>query len=311
LLFERERGGVQEETAVPEVAVIGSGAVGTVAASAAEQAGLDVVICARPPAGGPLVLELDAQERRLAAPLITDPDKARPVDWVLLATKAQQSPQAEPWLSRLCHPGTVVVVMQNGVDHVERVAPLAGGATVLPALVYVAVERVAQGRVVHRRGRRVVVPAGRAGRAFADLMKASWLEIVEDPDFRTAAWRKLLGNVAANPVTALTGRRMGVLSDPEIRELFHVLIAEAVAVGIAEGAKLGPEDVPATMAFYGQFGDDDGTSMLYDRLAGRELENELLSGAITRLGRQHGVPTPANQTLYALLGALAPQEAPR
>jgi 2-dehydropantoate 2-reductase len=82
------------------------------------------------------------------------------VDWVLLATKAQQTPQAGPWLARLCLPGTVVVVLQNGVDHVERVAPLAVGATVLPALVYVvAVERLARGRVVHCRGRRVV-PAG-------------------------------------------------------------------------------------------------------------------------------------------------------
>jgi 2-dehydropantoate 2-reductase len=48
--------------------------------------------------------------------------------------------------------------------------------------------------------------------------------------------------------------------------------------------------------------------MLYDRLAERELENELISGAITGLGRRHGVPTPANQAMYALLGALAPVE---
>jgi 2-dehydropantoate 2-reductase len=294
---------------VPQVAVIGSGAIGTVAAAAAEQAGLDVVICARSQAG-PLVLEHDGQEQRIAAPVITDPGQAGPADWVLLATKAQQTPRAEPWLARLCRPGTTVAVMQNGVDHAERVTPLAGGAIVLPALVYVAVERVAPGRVVHRRGRRVVVPEGPPGRAFADLLKASWLEIVEDPDFRTAAWRKMLGNVAANPITALTGRRLGVLRDAEVRELARVVLAEAVAVGIAEGARLGPEDVPATLAFYDQFGEDDGSSMLYDRLAGRELENELLSGAITRLGRRHGVPTPANQALYALIGALAPPGTP-
>jgi 2-dehydropantoate 2-reductase len=120
----------------------------------------------------------------------------------------------------------------------------------------------------------------------------------------------MLGNVAANPVTALTGRRVGVLRDPEIRKLIRVLLAEAVAVGIAQGANLGPDDVPATLAFYDQFGEEDGTSMLYDRLAGRELENELLSGAITRLGRQHGVPTPANQAMYALIGALAGAEGP-
>jgi 2-dehydropantoate 2-reductase len=293
---------------VPEVAVIGVGAIGTAAASAAEQAGADVVICARSPVGGPVTLELDGEERRVEAPVICDVDAARPVDWVLLATKAQQTPQAGPWLARLCRPGTVVVVLQNGVDHVERVTPLVNGATVLPALVYVAVERVARGRVVHRRGRRVVLPAGPAARAFSELLEGSWLDLVQDPDFRTAAWRKMLGNVAANPVTALTGRRMGVLQDAEVRELVQVLLAEAVAVGIAEGAKLGPEDVAATMDFYDGFGEEDGTSMLYDRLAGRELENELLSGAITRLGRRHGVPTPANQAMYALLGALAPVE---
>jgi 2-dehydropantoate 2-reductase len=300
---------VQEEAAVPEVAVIGAGAVGTVAASAAEQAGADVVICARSPVG-PVVLELDGEERRVAAPVICDVDEAGPVDWVLLATKAQQTPQAGPWLARLCRPGTVVVVLQNGVDHVERVAPIADGATVLPALVYVAVERVARGRVVHRRGRRVVLPAGPPARALTELLTGSWLDLVEEPDFRTAAWRKMLSNVAANPVTALTGRRMGVLRDTEVRELFQVLLAEAVAVGVAEGAQLGPEDVAATMAFYGQFGEQDGTSMLYDRLAGRELENELISGAITRLGRRHGVPTPANQAMYALLGALGQAQSP-
>jgi 2-dehydropantoate 2-reductase len=304
-----ERGGELEEAAVPDVAVIGAGAVGTVAASAAEQAGRDVVICARSPVG-PVVLELHGQERRLAAPVLCDPDDAPAADWVLLATKAQQTPQAGPWLARLCRPGTVVVALQNGVDHVERVAPLADGATVLPALVYVAAERVARGRVVHRRGRRVVLPAGPPARAFSELLQGSWLDIAEDPDFRTAAWRKMLSNVAANPVTALTGRRMGVLRDAEVRELARALLAEAVAVGIAESARLGPEDVSATMAFYDQFGEEDGTSMLYDRLAGRELEHELISGASTRLGRRHGVPTPANQALYALLGALRPKGAP-
>ena len=255
-----------------------------------------------------MALELDGEDRRIEAPVICNVDEARPVDWVLLATKAQQTPQAGPWLARLCHPDTVVVVLQNGVDHVERVAPLADGATVLPALVYVAVERVAQGRVVHRRGRRVVLPAGPPAQALTELLKGSWLDLVEEPDFRTAAWRKMLSNVAANPISALTDRRMGVVRDAEIRELARVMLAEAVAVGIVEGARLGPEDVAGTMAFYDQFGEDDGTSMLYDRLAGRELEHELISGAITRLGRRHGVPTPANQAMYALLGALAPAE---
>jgi 2-dehydropantoate 2-reductase len=289
---------------VPTVAVIGTGAVATVAASAAEQSGLDVILCARSRVG-PIVLELDGKERRLAAAVTYDPDRVQRADWVLLATKAQQTQQARPWLARLCGPGSVVVVLQNGVDHLERVRPLVASATVLPALVYIAAERVAPGRVVHRRGRRIVLPTGPSARAFAALMASSWLEVAEDDDFLTAAWRKLLSNIAANPITALTARRLGVLRDQEICELARALLAEAVAVGIAEGARLSAEDVPRTLAFYDQFGDQDGTSMLYDREAGRPVENEQISGAVTRLGRRHGVPTPANQAMYALLGALS------
>jgi 2-dehydropantoate 2-reductase len=58
------------------------------------------------------------------------------------------------------------------------------------------------------------------------------------------------------------------------------------------------------LEFFDQFADQDGTSMLYDRLAGRPLEYEQISGVVTRLGRRHGVPTPTNQAVYALLGAL-------
>src|SRR6266699_79335 len=264
----------------PTVAVIGTGAVATVAASAAEQAGLDVVICARSPVSS-VVLELDGQERRLAAAITCDPGRVQPAGWVLLATKAHQTQQAGPWLARLCRPGTVIVVLQNGVDHTERVHPLAAGATVVPALVYVAAERVAPGRVVHRRGRRIVMPAGPAAREFAALMATSW-----------------------NPITALTGCRLGVLRGREVRELARELLAEAVAVGMAEGAQLSADDVPRTLAFYDEFAEQDGTSMLYDRLAGRSLEHEQFSGAVTRLGRRHGVPTPVNQAMYALLGAL-------
>lgn len=285
------------------VAVIGSGAVGTVLAAAAGESGMDTVVCARSPVDR-LVLESGGRTTELAVPVIQDPAGTGPADWVLLTTKAQDTDSAQPWLARLCGPGTVVVVLQNGVEHRERVEPLVGEATVLPALVYIAAERVAPGRVVHRRGRHVIVPKGALAQDFAKILAPSEVEVREAADFTTAAWRKLLSNVAANPITALTLRRLGVLRETEVRELATVLLGEAVAVGVAGGAALGADDVRGTLEFYDQFADTDGTSMLYDRIAGRSLEFEEISGVVTRLGRRHGVPTPANQAMYALLGAM-------
>ncbi|NKQ54741.1 2-dehydropantoate 2-reductase [Amycolatopsis sp. K13G38] len=288
------------------VAVIGAGGVGTVLAAAMSDAGHEVTICARSTTP-PLNLLSHGETRRLDLPVVRDPDRAGRVDWVLLCTKAHDTAGAVSWLSRLCGPETVVVVCQNGIGRAHQVKAVLRRGTVLPALVYIAAERAEAGLVVHRRGRRVVVPAEPAGRAFADLA-APVLDVDVEPDFGTAAWRKLLTNLAANPITALTGRRMDVFGDAEVHRLATAVLGEAVAVGRAEGARLGDPDVSETLDFYAAFSPDDGTSMLYDRLAGRGLEHEEFSGVVTALGRRHGIPTPANQALYALLGALTKNE---
>lgn len=285
------------------VAVIGAGAIGTVFAAESRRAGLAPVVCARSPVDR-LVLEQDGVTTELDVPVRTDPALVSAARWVLVTTKAQDTATIAPWLDRLCGRETAVMVLQNGVGHRERVEPLAGAATVVPALLYIIAERVAPGRVVHRRGKRVVLPAGPAARAFAELMAGSTLEIVEEADFVTAAWGKLLRNVAANPITALTARRLDVMREAEVRRLAVTLLDEAVAVGVAEGARLGADDIRATLEALESFTAQDGTSMLYDRLAGRSLEHEEISGVVTRLGRRHGVATPANQAMYALLGAL-------
>jgi 2-dehydropantoate 2-reductase len=289
---------------VTRVAVVGAGGVGTVLAAALHDAGQEVVVCARSSVG-PMRLHRDGMTRRLDVPVVREPGEVTPAEWVLLCTKAQDTASAQPWMARLCGPGTVVVACQNGIDHRQRVSEVAGPATVLPALVYIAAERTEPGLVRHRRGRSVVVPDEPAGHRFVELA-APGVDVQTTDDFVTAAWRKLLTNVAANPITALTGRRVGVLADAEVRTLAAAVLAEAVAVGRAEGARLGPEDIEKTFGFFAGFGPEDGTSMLYDRLAGRPLEHEQLNGALAVLGRRHGIPTPANQALYALLGALGP-----
>ncbi|MEV4279087.1 2-dehydropantoate 2-reductase [Actinoplanes xinjiangensis] len=312
------------------VAVIGAGAVGTVVAAAAVDAGHDVVVCARRPIDR-LVVERADSVREIDVPVLVDPSEATEVDWVLLATKAQDAAGAAAWFGPLIGPNTTVVVLQNGVDHAERIGPLVPrGTRVLPALVYVAAESLGPGHVLHRMGARITVPGApgttfdaaratfdepstaRAGRVcatatdpadrFAALLDGSWLHVERVADFSTAAWRKLLTNVGANPVTSLTMKRMSVIQhEPAVRELTRALLDEAIAVGRAAGARLSDADIEHTLEIYDGFAGDDGTSMLYDRLAGRATEHELITGAVVRLGEQHGVPVPLNRAILALM----------
>ena len=285
------------------VAVIGAGAIGGFFAAKLHEAGHPVTLCVRTPIAR-LVLEQAGVPREARVRIATDPAGAAPAAWVFVATKAQDTAGAEHWVRALSGSGTTVVVLQNGIDQAERVRPFAPGATVVPAVVYCGAERVAPGHVVHHQSSRLVVPEGEAGAHLAALFAGTGVEVVLTPDYRTASWRKLLANVAANPLTALTLRRMGVLREPEMGALAEKLLAEAVAVGRAAGADLTPEDASSVLDWQRRLDAGAGTSMLYDRLAGQPLEHEYITGAVVRTADRHGVDVPLNRAILALLRAI-------
>jgi 2-dehydropantoate 2-reductase len=288
------------------VAVIGLGSIGGVAAGCLAALGrYEVIACVRKPI---TTLKFDQPGGTIDVLLraLTDPAQAEPADWVLLCTKTYQTEAAAPWLKQLCTPATRVAVLQNGVDHVARVAPLANGATVVPVIVYYNGERLAPDHVRLRQGASsdFVVANDDGGRTFAQLFAGTPLRVELGDDFVTIAWRKLLINAIASPITALTLQRQAVLRRDEMKELELALLDEAIAVGRAEGAKLADDEGPRSLATLFTFAGELGTSMYFDRLAGRKIEVEALTGAIVAAGTRHGIATPLNKVLLTLLRAV-------
>ena len=288
------------------VAVVGLGSIGGVAAGCLAAAGRhDVIACMRRPIER-LTLEQPGGTVEVRLRALTDPAQAEPADWVLLCTKTHQTESAAAWLHRLCTPSTRVAVLQNGIGHVARVAPLANGAMVLPVIVYYNGERLAPDRVRLRQGsdQDLAVADDEAGAAFARLFGGTPLRVLRSGDFATLVWRKLLINAVANPITTLTLQRQAVLRRPDVQELCQAILAEAVAVARAEGAKLADDEPARAMATLFTFSGELGTSMYFDRLAGRRLEVEALTGAIVAAGARHGIATPLNTALLTLLRAI-------
>ena len=115
---------------------------------------------------------------------------------------------------------------------------------------------------------------------------------------------ELLGNLAVNPITALTMRRREVFRDPAARALALSLLEEAVVVGRAAGAKLAEDQAQRTLKELSGYSASGGSSMLYDRIAGKPLEHEYLTGAVVRAAERHAISVPVNRTILALLEAL-------
>jgi 2-dehydropantoate 2-reductase len=265
--------------------------------SALTAAGRDVTLCVRTLASR-LVLEQSDRTIEPAVRIVTDPADVGPVPWVVLTTKAQDTPGAQPWLDRLVGDHTTVAVLQNGVDHEKRVS----APRVLPALAYVVVERVAPGRIRQFTPGRLVVPS--SGQGFQDLF-GDELPVALTEDFRTEAWRKLFGNSAGNPITALTLRRVAVLQDKDVHTLAVSVLRESIEVGIADGAKVDmAEELAGVQALWDSMDPAGGSSMLYDRLAGQHMEHEYITGAVVHYADKYGVPAPINRVFLTLLRAL-------
>jgi 2-dehydropantoate 2-reductase len=286
-----------------DIAIVGPGAVGTTAAAYLYAAGHSVLICGRTPRPQIELRPDEAEAIVVPGPVCTNPAEiTEPVGVVLLALKATQNDDARRWLARLCDEHTIVVVLQNGVEQVEQVQPHCPSSTVIAGIVWFSAETQPDGWVRVRSEARLALPTGPAATTFAELWRGAGGTADCDPDFVTAAWRKLLLNAVAG-LMALTGRRAGMFRRDDVSALASHYAAECLAVARAEGAKLADDVADGTVEMFRQAPTDMGTSILADREAGRPLEWDIRNGVIIRKARAHGIATPISDVLVPLFAA--------
>ncbi|MBF4618490.1 oxidoreductase [Clavibacter sp. VKM Ac-2873] len=287
----------------PAVAVVGPGAIGTSVAAALHEAGVPLLLCGRTARERLALRTEDGTTIAVPGPVRTDPAGiTAPVDLVLLAVKATQVEAAAPWLRALCHAGTVVVVLQNGIEQVEDVAPHVPGCAVVPAVVWFPAEALADGSVLLRGTPRLTLPDVPASRVAVDALAGGRCRVELAADFTTAAWRKLVQNAVAG-IMAATGRRAGVFRRDDVADLARAYARECLEVARAEGAVLDDGVADRIVDDFRAAPADQGTSILADRVAGRPLEWAARNGVILRRGRALGLPMPIGGILVPLLAA--------
>ena len=317
------------------IAVLGAGAIGAYVAAALHRGGADVHVIAR----GENLAAIQSDGIRVTSsrgdfeahpPATEDPGQVGPVDFVFLGLKAHGYATAGPLLEPLLHDDTAVIAAQNGIPwwyfhgvdgpfadrRIQAVDPDGAVSRVIPppraigCVVYVGTELEAPGMVKHREGTRFTIgePAGSRSercRRFSEAMVAGGLKCpVETTELRNELWVKLMGNVAFNPVSALTRATMaGMCSHRTTRELIVSMMHEAEEVAHAVGAR--PQvSVEKRMAGAEKVG-EHRTSTLQDLLAGKQLERGPIIDAVIELAELTGVEVPSLRAVGACCGLLA------
>lgn len=291
----------------PSTAVIGPGAIGSTIAALLHAAGHPVLVCGRTPRESVEVRPdpgiLDGEPVVVPGPVCTDPGSVDgPVDVVILAVKDTQNEAAAAWLERLCGADTIVCVLQNGVEQVERVGRYCPAGTVVPSAVWFSAQSQPEGWVRLRTAVRLVLPDDAAARTLAEVLSGPSLTVECSATFLDDAWRKLLTNAVAG-LMVLTGRRAGMFRRDDVAGLGRAYLAECLAVARAEGANLGDDVIDDTTRLFTDVPEDLTTSILTDRELGRPLEWDVRNGVVARKGAAHGVATPISDLVVPLLAA--------
>ncbi len=301
------------------VAVLGTGGVGGYFGARLAQAGHEVIFIAR---GDHLkaIRKHGLKVESILGDVLIRPARATddtrevgPVDVVLVATKAWQLPQVIRAIPPMVGKETVVVPLLNGVEAPDILARALGPEPVLGGLCKISAFKAAPGLIRHV-GVEPEVIFGELDGCFTPRVKrleeafalAKGVKVTVPRDIRAAMWAKMTFIAAFSAVGAVTRAPAGVIRRlPQTRRLLEEAMKEIVAVAQALGVDLPPETVHQAMAFTDQMEPHVTASMQRDIMEGRPSELEAQTGAVVKLGRKAGVPTPVNDFLYA---ALLPQE---
>jgi 2-dehydropantoate 2-reductase len=309
-------------------AVLGAGAVGAFVGAALARGGADVTLIAR---GAHLAAMRENGVRVLsprgdfaAHPPVTDDVAAvAGAEVVFVALKAYSLPGIAPRLGELLAPGAAAIWAQNGIPwwYFQSLPEPVGGSglesvdpggiiakSIAPqhnvgCVVYCSTEITEPGVIRHIEGTRFTLgePDGAKTERCAQIseaLAAGGLKAPVETRLRDQIWLKLIGNVAFNPVTALTRATLGELGTaPEMTRLLKAVFVECAAVAGRLGISL-PTSLDRRLEAGLAVGDHK-TSMLQDLEAGKQLEIGCMTGAVTELAGRLGIAVPHVQTIHA------------
>ena len=296
------------------VGVMAAGAVGGYFGGRMAAAGHDVAFIARGAHHDAirrdgLRIESSLGDLHLRDVNVTDDTKqVGPVDVVLFAVKLWDTETAGQQTRPLIGPNTRVITLQNGVDSVERLAPILGDEATIGGTTYV-VTTIAKPGVIRHTGTTAKIHCGRLDRrpdavltSYVEQMKAASIDVALTDQMLLEIWKKFVVLSGTSSVTASTRQPLGVIRDDQhMRAFFFTLMHETIAVGRAVGVEF-PADFPTELErLVATFPSMMRASMANDLEAGNRLELDWLAGRVTALGRKYGIPTPAQEAVYAIL----------
>ena len=297
-----------------KIAVMATGGVGGVFGAKLAQAGEDVTFIARGPHleairnNGLTIANDDGNQVLENVQINDDPEAVGMVDVVMFAVKLWDTESAAAFCKPMLGPNTVLIPFQNGVVSTETISKVISEAHTGRGLSRVSASIEAPG-VIRQVGNFASLAFAEADGARSERMEAfltackrAGIDAEIPQDIFRALWQKYVLLVAVSGMTTAGRLPMRTLIiESEGLATAISCMAEVAAVGRAQGIDLPDDTVEKLTAFIQKMPPAMKASQAIDLENGRRLEAPWLTGTVCNMGRQHGIPTPTNDALYAVI----------
>lgn len=301
------------------IAMMGSGGVGGYFGGRMAAAGYDVTFIAR----GRHLQAIRDHGLKIASrdmgDVIVDPAKATDdpaevgaVDYVVVAVKLWDTEASGNAILPLLGPETTVLSLQNGVEGDEILAGIVGAERLIGGVAFIASSVGEPGVIKHIGTMQRVVIGERSGGssprvdALYEALREGGVVAEVSDDIERTIWEKFVFLVGLSATTTLLRTTLGpIRKDPDNRALLLDVMRETVSVGRARGVALPEDFAEDRLVFADGLPADMTSSMHHDLENGNPLEVAWLSGAVSRFGRDAGIPTPVNRMVFEALEPLA------
>ena len=243
-------------------------------------------------------------------PEVWTPEEAHGVDFLIVSLKYGALPGALDNITAVTGENTVIMSLMNGVDSEEIIAEKVGAEHLLHAVIKVASHKENDGYVFNPEATLGIIFGEVSApydservQAVLDLFSGTGLHYRATDCILEEIWSKFRLNVCNNLPQAILGAGVGCYRDSvHMKAISDGLRAELMAIAEAKGIDISKADVssgrgsavPPTARY----------STLQDLDAGRHTEIDMFSGALIRMGKELGIPTPYNEFTYHMIKAL-------
>lgn len=293
--------------------VIGAGAMGGLYGGRLTLAGYEVDFIDNDAAtlaacrDGGLLLDGVGGEHRVEATFADDAGSVGKADVALIHTDTNNTRAAAETAAQVLADGGFAITLQNGIGNVEILCEVLGAERVLGGISYHSAASPAPGHSSHTHDGPTwlgELDGSESARltALRDAIAATGMTVEAVDNITSVIWTKFVHNCSINPISALTGWRVGEISGSAgADEMQTRIIEEITAVVEAKGVTLTNPDTMGHIKAYCRTGKLNRPSMQQHMEGGIQTEIDSLNGAIVREGKALGIPTPYNDALTLLI----------